>query len=128
MFPEPNSGISTKMILVHHKSEIILGSLSNCSFHQYFDCNIGLLSIATCKVIAHRVFAPFLVSVVCFFSWLPILYISLFLAFKGDSGKNFVTFYYRLLEQERATAIALAMVGRAIIIWRAIQIRNHEPM
>ena len=41
----------TKIILVHPKCEIIL-VLFNCLFVQYHDMDIGLLSIASCEVIA----------------------------------------------------------------------------
>ena len=31
-------------------------------------------------------------------------------------------------ERERATTIAVAIVGRAITIWEAMQKRSHEPI
>jgi hypothetical protein len=31
-------------------------------------------------------------------------------------------------ERKRATTIAIAIVGRAITIWEAIQKRSHEPI
>ena len=40
---------------------------SNHSFYQYCDSNIGLFSIAPCKVINFNPFASFMVSVLCFF-------------------------------------------------------------
>ena len=43
---------------------------------------------------------------------------SLFFTLKGDSDKITVTFRYRLLERERATTIAIAIVGRAITLER----------
>jgi hypothetical protein len=42
-----------------------------------------------------------------------------FLALKGDSEKITI---------KRATTIATAIVGRAIVIWEAIQKRSHEPI
>ena len=38
------------------------------------------------------------------------------------------TLRYRLLERKRATTIAVAIVGRAITVWEAIQKRSHEPI
>ena len=38
------------------------------------------------------------------------------------------TLRYRLQERKRATTIAVAIVGRAITVWDAIQKRNHEPI
>ena len=52
----------------------------------------------------------------------------LFLALRGDSKKIFVTFRYRLKERKRATAIAIAIVGKAITIWENIQKRRNEPI
>ena len=46
------------------------------------------------------------------------LQLSLFLDIKDDSDK----------ERKRATTIAIAIVGRAITIWEAIQKRGHEPI
>ena len=38
------------------------------------------------------------------------------------------TLRYRLSEQKRATTIAVAIVGRAITVWEAIQKRSYEPI
>ena len=37
------------------------------------------------------------------------------------------TLPYRFYERKRATTIAVAIVGRAITVWEAIQKRSHEP-
>ena len=39
-----------------------------------------------------------------------------------------ITFCYRLSEPKRATTVVVAIVGRAIIIWEAVQKRNLEPI
>ena len=92
---------------------------SNHSLFQYCDSNIGLFSIATCKVITLNPFCILLVSVLCFFFdaslskviALPTIAIAIIVA----------------LSRKRATTIAVAIVGRAITIWEAIQKRSHEP-
>ena len=71
---------------------------SKHSFFQYCDSNIGLFSIAPCivKLSLLSLFAPFLVSVLCFFFdgflskaiALPTIAISIVVALKGDSEKN----------------------------------------
>ena len=38
------------------------------------------------------------------------------------------TLRYRLYERKRATTIAVALVGRAITVWEAIQKRSHEQI
>ena len=38
------------------------------------------------------------------------------------------TLRYRLYERKRATTIAVAIVGRTITIWEAIQKRSQEPI
>ena len=38
------------------------------------------------------------------------------------------TLRYRLSERKKSTTIAVAIVGRAITIWEAIQKRSHEPI
>jgi hypothetical protein len=45
----------------------------------------------------------------------------LFLAFKGDSDMCIFTLCFRLKECKRATTIAVAIGGRAITVWEAIQ-------
>ena len=49
-----------------------------------------------------------------------------FFALKGDSDRCTFTLRYR--ECKRATTIAVAIVGRAITVWEAIQKRSHEPI
>ena len=49
-------------------------------------------------------------------------------ALKGDSDKCTFTLRYRLSRRKRARTIAVAIVGRAIIVWEAIQKRSHEPI
>ena len=48
----------------------------------------------------------------------------LFLALRGNSDTCTFTLRYRL---KRATTIAVAIVGRVITVWEAIQKRSHEP-
>ena len=87
----------------------IIMVLLNSSFVQYCDRSIGLLSIASYKII---VLALFLVSVHYFFSWFRSLKLSLF-----------------KLSWEKATTIAVAIVGIAITMWEAIQTeKSHGPM
>ena len=84
---------SAKILLLPQQFEIIMLS-SNHLFFQYCDSNIGLFSIAPCKVITLNRLASFFVSVLCFF-------------FNGSLSK----------------VIALptiAIVGRAITKWGAI--------
>ena len=50
------------------------------------------------------------------------------LALEGDSDMYTFTLRYRLSERKRATTIAVAIVGRAITVWEAIQKRSHEPI
>ena len=38
------------------------------------------------------------------------------------------TLRYRIQERKRATTIAVALVGRAITVWEALQKRSHEPI
>ena len=49
-------------------------------------------------------------------------------ALEGDSDMYTFTLRSRLEERNRATTIAIAIVGRAITIWEAIQKRSHEPI
>ena len=52
----------------------------------------------------------------------------LFLALKGDSDMCTFTLRYFILERKRATTIAVAIVGREITVWEAIQKRSHEQI
>ena len=80
--------------------------------------NNGLFSIAPCKVIT--------LNLICFFS------LSIVIAFpniaKVNSDKVFFTFFYCLLKREKATTIAITIVGRAITVQRAILKRSHGSM
>ena len=70
--------------------------------------NIGLFSIAPCKVITlNPLCILFCISSLLFFDG-PLSKVH----FKGDSAKR-----------KRVTTIAIAIVGRAITIWEAIQKR-----
>ena len=60
-------------------------------------------------------FASFFVSVLCFF-------------FDGSLSKVIALLTIALKERKRATTIAVAIVGRAINIWEAIQKRSYEPI
>ena len=57
---------SVKILLLLPKYEIIMLP-SNHPFFQHCDGNIGLFSIAPCKVITLNPFSSFLVSILCFF-------------------------------------------------------------
>ena len=57
---------SAKILLVTQKYEIVI-MLSLYSFFKYCDSNIGLFSIAPCKVFALNCFALFLVSALLLF-------------------------------------------------------------
>ena len=47
---------------------------------------------------------------------LPTIATAIVVALKGDSEKKLNPFCYRLYEREKATTIAIAMVGRAITL------------
>ena len=59
-------------------------------------------------------FASFLVSVLCFF-------------FDGFLSKV-IALPAIAIERKKAATFAVAIVGRAITIWEAIQKRSHEPI
>ena len=94
---------SAKILLLPPKYEIIMLP-SNHSFFQYCDSNIGLFSIAPCKVITlnplcilfwYQFFASFLMALspkLSLFQLSRQRQLSLFLALKGDSEKITVTF------------------------------------
>jgi hypothetical protein len=54
----------------------------------------------------------------------------LLLALEGDriARCGLLLFANAFKSVKRATAIAVAIVGRAITIWEAIQKRSHEPI
>ena len=79
---------SAKILLLPPEYEIIMVP-SNHSLFQYCDSNIGLFSIAPCKVITLNLFwYQFFASSFMALS----LKLSLFLSLKGDSEKIVVTF------------------------------------
>ena len=91
-----------KILLLPPKYEIIIVP----SYHS--NRNIGLFSIAPCKVIVLILFASFFASVLSFF-------------FDGFLSKVIAL-------PTTAIAIVVAIVGRAITIWEAIQKRSHETI
>ena len=96
---------SMKILLLTPKFEIMMSS-SKHLFCQYCYSNIGLFSIALCKVMA--------LNLLCFIYGII----------------SFLLFLIALSQQElkSATTIAIAIVGIVISIQRAIQKRSHEPI
>ena len=87
---------SAKILLLPPKCEIIMVP-HNHSFFQYCDSNIGLFSIAPCKVITLNLLC---ISSLLLFLWLslskvialPTIAITKVVALKGDSEKITITF------------------------------------
>ena len=82
---------SEKIILIHPKCEKFV-VLLNCPYFQYCNSNIGLFSIATCKIIA--IYLLCFIFCICFLYFFSIflflsivitIKLSLFHALKGDS-------------------------------------------
>ena len=109
---------STKILLLPPKFEIIMLP-SNYSFFQYCDSNIGFSLLLLVKLSLLILFASFLVSLLCFFFDGSLsLKLSLLNYRDSDSCRSF-----SLLKAIAKTAktIAVAIIGRAITKWGAIE-------
>ena len=125
LYPQVVTIQSAKILLLPPKYEIIMLPFKY-SFFQYCDSNIRLFSIAPCKVITLN---PF-----------KILFdISALLLFDGsislsvyhcdsDSCRSFSLLKAIAKRLPLLFAKAIAIVGRAITIWEAIQKRSHKPI
>ena len=113
---------SAKVLLLTPKYKIIM-VLSNHSFFQYCDSNIGLFSIAPGKVITlNPLSILFGISCLLFFLWL---------SFYSYRSSNYRHSYSRVsfsLLKAIAIRLPLLFVKRATTIWEAIQKRSHEPI
>ena len=115
------------MLLVHPKYEIIM-VLSNCPFFQYCDSNIGLFSIAPCKVIALKLCCLFFgistllptliaLSIVIGLPTIATAIVAVLFCLRGDSEKFSFPFRYRYKrEKEQQPCIDKTIVERALTI------------
>ena len=121
---------SAKILLLPPKYEIIM-VLSNHSYFQYCDSNIKLIFIPPCKVITlNPLCSLFGISSLLLIWWLSFNYRDSFRSFsvlKAIAKRLSLLFANAFKERKRATTIAVAIVGRAITIWEAIEKRSHEP-
>ena len=100
------------------KNEIIM-VVSNYWFFHYGDSNIGLFSIASCKVIALNL----LFCIFCIISLLLCL-ISLSIVCDSDSCRSSFLLLKAIAiafkSETRVTTVDIAIVGRAITFWEII--------